>query len=409
MKLLRLFFFFALALVLAGCGSDAHEGHAHGKTEDAGYEKGPHGGRMLRDGSFAIEVQIYETNVEPHFRLYPYQNNKALPFSDITPSVQVTRLDGEVNQFTFRAENGYLASNEEVAEPHSFDITVSATHLEKSYSWTYASYEGRTTIPQEIALESGIQTSIAGPAVIRQKVQLLGNVVLNSRRHSLIRARFPGTVRTVNVTEGQHVKKGHSLIVIEANESMRNYSLTAPFDGVILAKSVSAGDIADTNTLLEIADLSQVWVELQAMGSSASAIRMGQQMTVRSTTGDTTSLSRIDSLLPVTRGQSIVIRGTLPNEDGKWRPGMTVTADVIVSEHHVPTAVEESALQRYQGKSVLFEQVGDVYEAKILRTGVSDGEFVEVLEGVRPGMRYVTQQSFLIKADLEKSEAAHDH
>jgi cobalt-zinc-cadmium efflux system membrane fusion protein len=45
----------------------------------------------------------------------------------------------------------------------------------------------------------------------------------------------------------------------------------------------------------------------------------------------------------------------------------------------------------------------------MLELGARDGEFAEVLGGLEPGTRYVTEQSFLLKADVEKSGAAHDH
>jgi cobalt-zinc-cadmium efflux system membrane fusion protein len=53
--------------------------------------------------------------------------------------------------------------------------------------------------------------------------------------------------------------------------------------------------------------------------------------------------------------------------------------------------------------------VGDTYEVRMLDIGRRTEEWVEVLGGLRPGEEYVTQNSFLIKADIEKSGASHDH
>jgi membrane fusion protein, heavy metal efflux system len=118
----------------------------------------------------------------------------------------------------------------------------------------------------------------------------------------------------------------------------------------------------------------------------------------------------VDALLPLaTRGQSVVVRASLPNPDGRWRPGMTVTAHVIVAEKPVPIAVKESGLQRFRDFTVVFAQVGETYEVRMLELGDRDGENVEVLAGIKPGTRYVAEQSYLIKADIEKSGASHDH
>lgn len=409
MKMTRLIFCFAFTLMLAACGKNATDIPSKNLPANADYERGPHGGRLLRDGDFAMEISTYGSKIEPHYRLYAYRQNRLLPPSDIQATLELRRLDGEISPFNFKPENDYLVGDGKIAEPHSFDLKVNAVHGDKSYEWTFASYEGRTTIPEAISKEAGIEIETAAPAVLKEKVQLLGNVVLNSGRYSIIRARFPGTVRAVKVREGDKVKKGQPLLVIEGNDSMRNYSLTAPFDGVVMSRSVSVGDMADNNTLLEIADLSTVWVELHAIGKTAAKLKVGQKVTIMSTTGNDISESSIEALLPVTtRSQSTVLRATLPNADGNWRPGMTVSADVTVSERNVPLAVRESALQRLQGATVVFAQAGNIYESRVLKLGAQDGEFAEVLDGIKPGTNYVTKQSFLVKADIEKSGASHD-
>ncbi|MEI6518204.1 MAG: HlyD family secretion protein, partial [bacterium] len=63
----------------------------------------------------------------------------------------------------------------------------------------------------------------------------------------------------------------------------------------------------------------------------------------------------------------------------------------------------------FREQTVVFAKVGNTYEVKPLTLGKSDGEWVEVLEGLSPGERYVTGNAFLIKADILKSGATHDH
>jgi cobalt-zinc-cadmium efflux system membrane fusion protein len=191
---------------------------------------------------------------------------------------------------------------------------------------------------------------------------------------------------------------------------MRSYTISAPFDGVVLARNTGIGDAADGNTLIDLADLSTVWVELHAIGNAAERLKPGQKVQVKSATGDTTSGTTIDTLLPLaTQGQSVVVRASLPNSGGRWRPGMTISGEVTVAEHQVALGVKESGLQRFRDFIVVFAQVNDTYEVRMLELGARDGEYAEVLEGLKPGTRYVTEQSFLIKADIEKSGASHDH
>ncbi len=409
--IVRLVSIASLTLLLAACGGAPapESGESHGEAAAAEYERGPHRGRMLRDGDFALEVTIFETNVPPQYRLYAYQGGKPLPASSVRATVQLKRLDGEVNDFTFKPEGDYLTGSGEVTEPHSFDVEVNAQHAGKSHRWAFASYEGRTTIPAAAAKEAGVEVEAAGPAVVRTTIRLMGTVALNENRHAEIKARFPGIVRSVSVQQGQSVRRGQTLVVVEGNESMRTYPVVAPFDGVVLVRNTNVGDVAGDNTLVELANLSEVWVELRAIGADAEKLAIGQEVEINSATGDSTTGGKIQTLLPLASGQSVVARTSIDNAQGRWRPGMTVSAEVVVSAREVPLAVKESGLQRFRDFTVVFAQVGETYEVRMLELGERDGEYAEVLGGLKPGTRYVAEQSFLIKADVDKSGASHDH
>jgi membrane fusion protein, heavy metal efflux system len=105
----------------------------------------------------------------------------------------------------------------------------------------------------------------------------------------------------------------------------------------------------------------------------------------------------------------VTARVVLDNADGRLLPGMFVTAEVVVAEHEVPLAVRRSALQSFRDFTVVYAQFGEEYEVRMLELGRQSGEWAEVLGGIAPGTRYVTENSYVLKADVEKSGAAHDH
>lgn len=393
----------AMPITAALAGSEAPAAEA--------FERGPHRGRMLRDGDFAIEVTIFETGVPPQFRLYAYSSDKPLPPAQVQATVELTRLGGQTDRFTFTPEADHLSGSGTVHEPHSFDVKVAATHAGKSHQWTYDSYEGRTTIPTAIADASGIKTDLAGPATIRDEVRLLGVVAVDENRRARVRARFAGLVREVRAGLGDTVTAGQTLATVESNESLKSYAVTAPIAGVVTARSTNAGDVAGDAVLFEITDLSQVWIDLHAFGGSAARLQSGQPVTVRSAFGELSAVATLERVLPIAAAgsQSVIARVRLPNADTRWRPGLAVSADVVVATHEVPLAVKVAGLQRFRDFSVVFAQVGDTYEVRMLELGARDPDSAEVLEGIAPGTRYVTEQSFLIKADVEKSGASHDH
>ena len=107
--------------------------------------------------------------------------------------------------------------------------------------------------------------------------------------------------------------------------------------------------------------------------------------------------------------QAVTARVVLDNVNGAFVPGMYLTGEVLVAEHAVPLAVKRAGLQGFRDFTVVYAQIGDEYEVRMLELGRSDGDKVEVLGGLEPGTRYVTTNSYLVKADIEKSGAAHDH
>jgi cobalt-zinc-cadmium efflux system membrane fusion protein len=398
-------------LMFTGRETDhAHDEHgSHAETEEA--ERGPNGGRMLRDGDFAIEITIFEDGVPPEFHVYAFNDDDAVAPKDVQLKVQLKRLDGESNTFAFAPHENYLKGNGEVQEPHSFDVAVSATYKGKAHTWSYASYEGRTTIAPAAAAEAGVTAEAAGPATITSTVTLTGRITLDPSRAALVRARFPGIVKEVRKNIGDPVQAGDLLAVIESNESLQPYQLRAPIAGRITRRMVTAGAMAGQDTLFEIADTRQVVAEFNVFPRHLTVIKELQPVTVKAMEGDAVLDTKIAVLSPVAdpMTQAITARVVIDNTDGLWRPGMIVKGHVAVSTRDVPLAVKNTGLQPFRDFTVVFAKVGDTYEVRMLDLGESDGVHTEVLSGLKPGTAYVTGNSFLIRADIEKSGASHDH
>ena len=73
-------------------------------------------------------------------------DGKPIDPKGVQVSIALTRLGPKVDRFTLTPEADYLTSPAIVSEPHSFDVSVAATHEGKAHKWAYSSYEGRTTI-----------------------------------------------------------------------------------------------------------------------------------------------------------------------------------------------------------------------------------------------------------------------
>lgn len=268
-----------------------------------------------------------------------------------------------------------------------------------------------TSIRDDIAKQSGIETAIAGPTRIRETISLHGTIVPDPRRVFRLHARYPGMVRDVRGQIGDRVRKGDLLVVVESDESLQRYNIVSPSDGVIVTRDANVGVNTGDGTLVTIVDLSTVWVELASFQHDLGKVKPGQPVLIEDVDGHLNADGRVDNIAAVgsTASQSMTVRVVLPNPDGHWRPGLFVTGDVAFREDHVPLAVRVEAIQDMDGKPTVFEKHDETYKAHPVTLGRRDKEFAEVTDGIEAGAIYVTANSYLIKADIEKSGAEHDH
>ena len=171
------------------------EGHGQAAAETV---KGPHGGRLLSDGDFATEVTIFESGVPPEFRVYCYDQGEPIDPAPVSLTIELHRFGGRVDKIGFTKREDFLLGDQEIVEPHSFDVKVTAVHGEKTSHWEYDSYEGRTTLSPEAIKSSGIVLETAGPARIRTTIKVNGRVMPNEDHMTHVIPRYPGIVRTVN-------------------------------------------------------------------------------------------------------------------------------------------------------------------------------------------------------------------
>ncbi|MDP2212949.1 efflux RND transporter periplasmic adaptor subunit [Phenylobacterium sp.] len=402
----------ALAVGVSACGQGGAADPAEAEAEAGEYERGPHNGRMLRDGDFALEVSIFEEGPEPLYRLYPYLNDKPLDPRQVQASIALTRLGPSVDRFVFTATEDYLTSPTIVSEPHSFDVAVSASHAGQRHTWAYQSYEGRTIITADAAQAGGVTTERAGSAFLGESLPLQGRIEITPEGQSEVHARYPGRVMALSVELGDRVRRGQVVARVESSESLQTYSITAPISGVIMAKNTNVGSITGGgDPMLVIGDPNQVHAEFFLYPRDAERVRVGQRVEVMSLAGDHRINAPVEAILPTAdiTSQTLIAHVHLPSQNGAWRPGLGVRGTVQVATSEVPLAVRTQAIQPFRDFQVVYAKVGDTYEVRMLELGRRTPEWTEVLGGLEPGAEYVVEGAFLIRADIEKSGASHDH
>jgi cobalt-zinc-cadmium efflux system membrane fusion protein len=404
---------------LVACGGEAgshihsHAGHDKvGDDEQIAYERGPHRGRLLRNGSFELEVSIFETGSPPQFRLYAFSQGKPVPATEFTASIILNRFGNRKDLFSFEPVADYLTSTKEVVEPHSFDVTVSAAYRGASYSWSYPSYEGRTSIALSVAERAGVVVEKTASRPIQSVLESRGKIVPSEHRLAHIIPRFAGIVKEGRKHIGDPVSKGEVLAVIESNQSLQPFEVRSQIAGTIINGHLIVGEyVAENQWVYVVADISEVWAEFSVPVRERERVAVGQRVFMRAADGDAEAEGTIGYISPYSdeRTQTQVVRVVVANKDARFIPGMFVTARIVTEEAVVPVAVKRSALQSFRDWQVVFRRDGESYEIQPIETGRSDSEWIEITSGLSVGEEYVSAGPYILKADILKSGASHDH
>ena len=471
------------ALAWYKTGNKSQTSSAHGeaieeKAAVAGDEKGPHGGRLYRDGDFSAEVKIFEEGVEPHLRVYGYYKDQPLKPSEINSNIFIKRLDAE-QTIRFKPESDYLIGDEIVYEPHSFLMVINVDYQGKKHSWKWDTKEGRVTMLDSSIKSSGLELLKVEPMTFENALELKGELKFPDNFESFITPKASGTLIKTYRTIGDKVSQGDLLATVQSQDLIRlnaersialdnlqfsrkkmeqeralfqkrvspeidyinakreyddaqtranelnslissyggsgngTIEVRAAMSGTVLQVLAAVGsNVTPASPLFKIANTSQLLAVVNVPADKLNAINPNAKVTVKPQVQESTeeALGKIkyisDVIDPKTRTAQVFIE--IANQF-KWRSGQLVTAQIFENQSTKAMVVREDALQNFRDWDVVFIRVGNDFEARPLELGDKFNGFVEVKSGLKAGQIYAAGNSYLLKAELGKSGATHDH
>jgi cobalt-zinc-cadmium efflux system membrane fusion protein len=272
--------------------------------------------------------------------------------------------------------------------------------------------EGAVALSDAKVAAAGIELLPAGPATLHDGLPLNGIIQPNQETLVQVTPRFAGVIREVKKRIGDGVAKGDLLAVVESNQSLTSYELRAPIAGTVIDRQAALGEYAsEQKPAFVIADLTNVWVDFSIYRRDLARVRMGDKVSIDIEDGKAAIETQLTYVSPVgsSETQSALARAIVPNADGRLRPGLFVRAKVLLTARPVPVAVKLSALQTLENRTVVFVREGEKFEARDVVLGERDAEMVEVTFGLGAGDQYAARNSFVIKAELAKGTASHEH
>ncbi|MDC8760740.1 efflux RND transporter periplasmic adaptor subunit [Janthinobacterium fluminis] len=196
------------------------------------------------------------------------------------------------------------------------------------------------------------------------------------------------------------------------NGPLNRYPIRAPFDGMVLEKHIALGEaVKEDANIFVISDLSTVWAEIAVPAKDLGTVRVGGRVTVKASAFDASAAGTITYVgaLIGEQTRTAKARVTMANPAMAWRPGLFVSVDVVAGASDAAVTVAADAVQTVEGQPAVFLKVADGFQATPVTLGRSDGKLVEILKGLPAGANYAAAGSFVLKSELGKASAGHEH
>jgi len=190
----------------------------------------------------------------------------------------------------------------------------------------------------------------------------------------------------------------------------RFYEIRSPIAGRVTSRNLTLGQWLGTDKeIFTVAELSTVWLELAIPPNDLGFAKEGQDVRVQS--GSQRATGKIVALSPVidpdTRAAKAVAE--IDNTLGTWQLGDFAAVQLIGGRQEANLIVPREALQTIKGLKAVFVSEGEGFKMRAVTTGREDSANIEILAGLEFGEPIATKNTFILKAELGKAEAEHQH
>jgi membrane fusion protein, heavy metal efflux system len=272
--------------------------------------------------------------------------------------------------------------------------------------------KGISSQSEFLLAEEDFKSAEARYIALREKIAYDGSWTVRQKKRTMEMEQFNlQTARQKLFALGLTPEEVNSLTNQKENV-FTQHELRSPLKGIVIKKHLTTGEaVKKDDDVFLLADFSDVWVNISIPAKDLKNVKIGQSVLVKDDNLKIEARGELTYIGSIVDEKTRMVTGrvVIDNLDKQWRPGIYVTVELVLEERTVPLAVSMDAIQTIRDWSVVFVKYGNFYEARPLELGENDGQRVEVLEGLSGGEQYVAQNSFAVKAEIEKSSATHAH
>lgn len=190
-------------------------------------------------------------------------------------------------------------------------------------------------------------------------------------------------------------------------------AVTAPFDGTLIDRKVAAGDqVGEGAPLFQLANLDRVWVVAAAFERDTGQLRVGLPAKVTTAADPGRSFEgRVAWISDVLdeRSRTLSVRVELENAERLLRPGSFAQVAVTPTGSPRGLVVPADAVLRQKADQIVFVQTADdTFQRREVKLGDHTAQAIEIVSGLQPGERVVTNGAFALLSELLKSSFGGD-
>ena len=185
--------------------------------------------------------------------------------------------------------------------------------------------------------------------------------------------------------------------------------IKSPLNGTVVESNVITGNTIEKGAnLFRLSDLSSLWITANVYEKDISKVQRGQRVQIKVSSFPNKTFSgtveAINDILDETT-RTFKVRIAVDNSSGELKPEMFCECIFKAQIGTKILAIPLAAVQSIEGEKIVFvPKSQDSFEKRTVKTGQEIGEYVEILEGLKPGEEIVTDGSFVLKSELLKAE-----
>ena len=274
--------------------------------------------------------------------------------------------------------------------------------------------ENVVTLTPENLKHVTIKAEVVQPGSLEVTLKAVGRVSENLNKTAKVTSTLEGRLIKLSADVNDRVKAGDVLGLVQTPELLgKPLELKAPIDGIVTERKSTVGELINKDTeIYVISDPSALWVLAEIKERDIGAVHVGQEASFTTLAYPGEEFRGKIVLLGnrvETASRTLEARIAVANPDGRLKPGMFVDVEIATTALRDVLAISDEALQEMEEERIVFVALSETkFEKRVIKVGQEEHGRVQVLEGIKPGERVVTEGSFILKSELLKGELGEE-